>query len=303
MAAGDPRRLTSLLDANSVEARLVALTRVPDADLSDEALGVLLTDRAQHGCASRHVGAPADAESTLPPTTAASSGDLKGRRESVRHVLDGLAVVGDESDLQTCTAHLAHESARVRAAAVNAVLGRAGRGAVVELLVPVLLDTSARVSATAARALARLSVPASAAETAWRSAEPSTRRAAWWLSRASGGWHRVEADLRAAADLDEHLASLGRAGVTNWLIVSAATTWDRLPEEQMARIAELLRAATLDDNRRSMVEFHAGIKPPAPEAGPDKAVAEQGTTKQRWWLHAPYDGADLLACVVERVPQ
>ena len=283
MGAPDAHQLATLLEARSVEARLVALTRVPDADLSDAALGRLLTDRAprvreQARWRARRRGFEVV---SLYRRGLADAGAAPRVRAAC---LDGLAVVGDESDLRTCLAHLDHASVRVRAAAVNAVLGRARPEQVVQLLTPVLLDSSARVSAAAARALARLGVPASTAAVAWASARPASRRAAWRLSHEAGGWHRVEADLRAAADPDPHLASLGRAGIRNWLEVNAATTWDRLPEGQRARLAELLPSADLDDEQQRVLAFHAGIELPSSAEPPRSSDggAEPAAKRRRW---------------------
>lgn len=283
MAEAEPHRLVALLDANSVEARLVALTRVSDTDLSDDALGALLTDRAPRvreqarwRAHRRNLDIPAFyrdklTQPVIPPRVCSAC-------------LDGLALVGDESDLPACVAHLDHQSARVRAAAVNAVLGRARDEDVVELLIPVLLDPSPRVSATAARALARVGVPPSAAAAAWSSAQPASRRAAWRLSRASGGWHRVEADLRAATDADTHLASLGHAGISNWLAVGAATTWAHLPDEQRQRIEDLLPGADLGDNQQRVVAFHAGIKPLPAVTPPDDNTSAPPVARRPRWL-------------------
>jgi HEAT repeat protein len=115
MDVPDVHLLTALLDAKSVEARLVALTRVPDGALSDDTLGALLTDRAQRvreqarwrahqrgfdvaGFYRREL-----ADAGAPRVLAAC--------------LDGLVVVGNETDLPTCLEYLDHMSVRVRAAA------------------------------------------------------------------------------------------------------------------------------------------------------------------------------------------
>ncbi len=281
MHAGDQSHITQLLDANSVEARLVALTRMPDDQLTDEALRALLTDRAprvreQARWRARRrgldiIGHYRDqlATAPIPPRVRAAC-------------LDGVAVVGDDSDLPTCIEHLSHQNARVRATAVNAILGRATSEEVVSLLAPVLLDPSPRVSVTAARALARLGAPPTMANEAWASERPATRRAAWRLSRASGGWHRVEADLRVAGDPDPHLASLGHAGLSNWLAVSAATTWDHLSDEQQARIADLLDAAGINAEQSLIFAFHTGIKRRANDPDGTEAPALEVTARRRW---------------------
>ncbi|WP_203338141.1 hypothetical protein [Nocardioides limicola] len=281
MSIGAPSHIAQLLDANSVEGRLVALTRLPDDQLSDEALRALLTDRAPRvreqarWRAHRrgldiigHYRSQLVAPSIAPRVRAAC--------------LDGIAVLGDESDLRTCIDHLAHPNARIRAAAVNAILGRATDDDVVRLLGPVLLDVSPRVSAAAARSLARLGAPPSLANEAWASERPANRRAAWRLTRASGGWHRVEADLRAAGDPDTHLSSLGQAGISNWLAVSAATTWDRLSDEQHTRIADALEAADLNAEQVRIVAFHAGIKRRANAPEGTATSAPRAPARRRW---------------------
>lgn len=266
MHASNPAVLAALLDARSVEARLVALTRVPDACLGDDVLRSLLLDRAprvreQARWRARRRGW----EVARFYRHALADEDASPR--VVVACLDGLANTGDEQDLEAAMRRLQHSSGRVRGTAVAAVEARASQPDAVELLTPALVDSSARVSSAAARALRRLGVPPSAAEQAWAALLPSSRRAAWRLARTAGGWHRVEADLRAAADPDLHLAGLGRAGLRNWLDVSAATTWDQLPEDQRARLASWLDQAPLDPDQRRVLAFHAGIRLPTSERG------------------------------------
>lgn len=284
ISIGEPAHIAQLLDANSVEGRLVALTRLPEDQLSDEQLRNLLTDRAprvreQARWRARRRGVDIIghyrsqfADSAIPPRVHAAC-------------LEGIAVLGDESDLPTCTERLSHPNARIRAAAVNAILGRATSEEVVSLLAPVLLDRSPRVSSIAARALARLSAPPSLADEAWTSERAATRRAAWRLTRASGGWHRVEADLRAAGDPDTHVASLGQVGISNWLAVSAATTWDRLPDEQRRRLADLLDTADINPEQARIVAFHAGIKR-SPHRPDQPAASNSPAARRRRWLRA-----------------
>jgi hypothetical protein len=295
MAVPDPRMLTALLDVNNVEARLVALTRTSDDDLTDDALARLLTDRAPR------VREQARWRAHRRELDLASFYRLEiGNADAPRVLaacLDGLANVGNEMDLPTCTEHLSHSSARVRAAAVTAVLARADREEAIRILTPTLLDPSPKVSATAARGLARLNVPPATAEDAWASARPASRRAAWRLTRESGGWHRAEADLRACCDEDEHLSSLGHAGIRNWLDVGAATTWERLPEPQRERLAHLLPASGLDHDRQRIVAFHAGIKMP-PTSTPvraDPSPTQPPTPQQRrrWLRLLRGPGGDL----------
>ena len=286
MQAPDPGVLAALLDARSVEARLVALARVPETSLGDDALSSLLLDRAPRiREQARWRAHRRDWDVAGFYRRALADGDASPPRVVVA-CLDGLANTGDEQDLKAVAGRLQHPSGRVRAAAVVAVEARATQPDAFELLTPALIDPSARVSSAAARALARVGVPPSAAQPAWLSGLPSGRRAGWRLSRAAGGWHRVEADLRAAADPDPALSSLGRTGVKNWLDVSAATTWAPLPEDQRARIASWMDQVDLDRHQQRELAFHTGVNLPLDEwePRPEQDEAELASVKSGRWL-------------------
>jgi len=224
----DGQRLAALLAASSAEVRLEALAAVPDGDLEDDALGRLLTDRSprvrETACwraKRRGIDLAAFYRQRL-----ADPGLTPRRRAAA---MDGLATVGDRTDRSLFEAHLPHENARVRAAAVNGLLASAGAEPATALITPLLHDPSPRVSASAARALAKHGAPPSLAEPVWASSQAGSRRAAWRLTREAGDWHRVEADLRAAADRDPRLASLGRAGLRAWLTSGATNAYQPLP--------------------------------------------------------------------------
>lgn len=68
--------------------------------------------------------------------------------------------------------------------------------------------------------------------------------------------------MRAAGDDNQALAGLGRSGVSNWVQVGAATTWQRLSDDQRQRIHGLLDVSSLSDDQKRMVAFCAGIKFP-----------------------------------------
>lgn len=296
MSAGSYHRLEPLLTARFADARIAALARVPDPNLADDKLLALLSDPsprvrelAQWRARRRGLDAAVHYRHLL--------ADLE-RAPRVRAAsLEGLAIVGDKSDLPTSSALLKDESGRVRVAAVNAVLSHANPTDAVALLVPALLDVVPKVTSAAARALARLRVPSSAAEAAWSSAQSSSRRAAWQVSRANGGWDRVAADLRAAADSDADLAAHGRDGVITWLANGAASTWAQLPDHQRSMIEELLPMARLGAETDRILAFHASIalpaaiEPPHREALSPKGSAESdtaemrigGTNRRRWW--------------------
>lgn len=286
LAEGEgPGVLAGLLGARSVEARLVALSRIADGDLGDDALRSLLVDRAPRvreaaRLRARHRGWDVaelyrrGLQETRSPRVIAAC-------------LDGLALTGNEEDLELAVGALQHASTRVRAAAVVGVSARAMSSDAIELLAPMLLDPGARVSSTAARELARLGAPSATAEPAWGSGQPWSRRAGWRLSRAAGGWHRVEADLRAAADPDVELSAVGHFGINNWLEVGAARTWAPLSESQRTRIASLLVEADLSAPVRRLVAFHAGIHLPAEEDSSPPKTEESPTSSgdRRWgWL-------------------
>lgn len=282
--AHDPAPAVALLAARSVEVRLVALARVRETDLTDDAVAGLLLDHAPRvrDLARRRAG-----ERHL---------DLAGfyrrrlvEEDSSAHVvaacLEGLALAGTEADLDSLVGRLQHTSPRVRAASVAAVSARAPRGRALDLLAPMMLDPSSRVSASAARALARLGAPSSTAQTAWASGQVWSRRSAWRLARACGGWHRVEADLRAAGDLDPQLAAEGQAGLRTWLQVGAATTWQELAEAQRQRIVDLMPGADLSHAQRRVMAFHAGITLPDEQQSPastEPAPGSQGASRPRW---------------------
>lgn len=281
----DSRVLVRLLEAPSVEARQVALRQVPEGDLSDDALAARLVDRAprvreqaRHRARARRLDLAEFyrqrlAEEGLAPHLVAAC-------------MDGLALTGDETDLQAAVTHLRHPSARVRSAAIATVEARAPRNLAVDLLTPMLLDSSPRVCATAARELARLGAPPSTAEAAWASDQPSSRRVAWRVARAAGGWHRVEADLRAAVDPDPVASAAGHTGIRNWLAVGAATTWQPLPDSQRERLEALLSGSDFSRETRRLMAFHLGLEPPAEEqtTRPTQDLSATATTRARRWL-------------------
>lgn len=288
----DPAQLQALLVARSVEARLVALTRLPDAALSHDTLSTLLVDRAprvraqarwrarRRGLDVAHwyremIGVPA----------------LTGR--VLAAVLDGLVASGGVEDVDLFLGHLGHRLPRVRSAAIVGVTTHAPHDLAVRTLGGVLLDPSPRVSSAAARALIRVRAPLSVAEPAWASTQPWSRRAAWRVARESGSWDRLEADLRALNDDDAHQAAAGLHGVRDWLMTRAATTWAVPSDAQRDRIEALLARDAVGDTVRRSVGFHAGIKaapapePPASEPAPAPGAGTALSRILRWRPSAP----------------
>lgn len=290
--APSPARLASLLDARSVEARLTAVTRMPEELLDGATLERVLLDRSPRvreqarwrarrrgldvaEVCRRRLGDPA------PQVVAAA--------------LDGLAWTGDEVDVEAVGDLLHHPASSVRAAAVRTFAARAPPTLAVPTLAPLLDDPSGRVSAAAATVLARAGAAPSFSAEAWESSRPTARRAAWRVVRAAGGWARVAADLRAASDPDAHLAGLGRDGLRSWLLHGAASTWGRPDAEQARAMAEHLSASGLSPTDAELVAFHAGL-PFAPVAftsaaapgethpdGPSPGVASPRRERRGFW--------------------
>jgi hypothetical protein len=251
VATAEPAQLRELLVASTVEARLVALTRLSDEALTDEELLPLL-EQARWRARRRNIDVGSWYRSQL---------DQPGRpARTLAGCLEGLASVGGPGDLDTFAEHLHHRGARVRAAAVTGVSAHAPREVAIAALKPVLLDASSRVASIAARALARGFAPPETAAVAWASPQPWSRQAAWRMSRAAGNWDRVEADLRAVTDPDQQVASLGNAGIRTWLETTAATTWAKLSDAQQGRIRDLLTTGQVDPTTSRSVAFHARIK-------------------------------------------
>lgn len=283
LPVAEPQELRELLVAKTVEARIVALTRLPDELLADDETTRLLTDRAPR------VREQAQMRARRRGIDAARwyrelAGTITTPAHRVAAVLEGLATVGGPEDLEVFAAHLDYQSARVRAAAVSGVSAHASADLAVGMLGPVLLDPSPRVASAAARALVRLRAPQEVATKAWTAPGPWNRRAAWHVGHRAGAWDRVEADLRAASDPDPQLVSLGRTGVLNWLETSAATTWAPLSEEQRDRVQGLLDTASIDSATNRTVAFHAGIRSqaPAPTAPAPATPGPRPHGARRW---------------------
>lgn len=254
-----PQVLTALLTARSTDARLVALSRLPDQHLPPPTLLPLLADRSsrvRETARWRAKRAGLDAAEWYRRQLIAASG---GPRR-LAACLEGLAAVGLGADRELAGGHLFHSAPSVRAAAVTAFASLSEAAHVRRELGPLLVDTSPRVAITAARALGRAGATAADADAAWSSDQAWSRRAAWHLSRSGGSWDRVEADLRAACDVDPAFSGLGRSGVRNWLLGQAATTWAPLGDQQRQRLEGLLARAGLTVDQRRTVAFHARIE-------------------------------------------
>lgn len=278
---GTPADFADLLDARSALLRQGAVLRADDAVLPDGTLLHLAADRAprvreaaRHRARKRGLDVASWYRSEL-------RSDMPTNRTAA--VLDGLLVCGDASDLPAVQAALTDPRPRIRAVAVRGVAAWTSGAETITQAAPMLTDQSSRVSASAARVLARAGAPSAVATEAWVSDLPGSRRAAWYLTRSTGGWNAVESDLRLATDPDAELAGLGRTQVSNWLTTRAAITWQPLPESQRSRIATLLEAWDASIDLKRTLAFHAGIRPlPVEEVHRDLS-AEIIPIKRKWW--------------------
>ncbi len=274
---GEPADFAELLDARPAVIRQVAVIRATGVDLRDERLLELTLDRAPR---VREAARWRARKRML---------DLAGWfREQARSArglrrasaLDGLLEIGDVTDLHLFQTALLDQLPRVRAAAIPGVAALASSQASAAALAPLLLDPSARVASTAARVLGRAGLGSQAAQAAWVSDQPWSRRAAWRLTRSTGGWDRVEADLRAAGDPEPALAGLGNAGLENWIHAHAASTWQPLPQNQRDRIATLLQTWDGPISAKRTVAFHAGIRP---LPGNNSFSGQDDPPRRGWW--------------------
>lgn len=286
----DPAALRVLLTGRYADGRVAAVAALPDAELTNADLWAALLDRsprvrdaARWRARSRGLDVVGLYRQIL------AAGDT--RPALVAAALLGLVWVGSRDDLPAITRRLSDPHPRVRAAAVRVLIARTEPGEATDRVAGLLLDVSPSVTVAAARALAA-AAPATtqeAEDAAWSSVQPWSRRAAWHIGRARGGWDRVEADLRAAADPDPEVAALGRTSLDDWLRTAAATTWQPLPGSQADRLTSLLPAAALDHDTHRLVAFHAGLPGP-PELAPTQPAPEPNAVNRRlfgWFGRRP----------------
>ncbi|MFZ2502755.1 MAG: hypothetical protein WAW88_08815 [Nocardioides sp.] len=278
---GTPEDFADLLDARSALLRQAAVLRIDDAVLTDDKVLSMAADRAarvreaaRFRARKRGLGVAVWYRNEL-------RSELPANRMAA--ILDGLLATGNAEDLPTFQAALLDPRPRVRAVALRGIAARTTSAETIEQLKPMLTDPSSRVAASAARVLARAGASAAIADGAWASSLPGSRRAAWFITRSTGGWNAVEADLRLAADADVELAGLGRTQVSNWLTTRAATTWQPLAESQRSRIAGLLDAWDASIDLKRTLSFHAGIRPLPGQTSSEAPVGDVVQLKRKWW--------------------
>jgi len=146
---------------------------------------------------------------------------------------------------------------------VQAIGHRAAASDTMNLLAPLLMDSSGKVAATALRHVRSQAVPASVLASLDAAGTARSRRFALTIRQYSGTWNRVHADLAAINDPDLVLAEAARDDLLNWLQHGAATSYSKPDPAQAGQIAGLLAASKLSERQRREIAFVAGIRRPA----------------------------------------
>lgn len=249
-----------LLGSARAGVRAFAAGHVSDDQLSIDALRALLLDRsgAVRSVARwrwrRQCGDPA-------PVYRAAL-DAASQAGQIAAALQGLDEDRDASLPAAAVPFLAHRSPAVRRAAVQAIGHRAAASDMLNLLAPLLLDSSGKVAATALRHVRSQAVPASVLAGLDAAGTTRSRRFALTIRQYSGTWNRVHADLAALNDPDRVLAEAARDDLLNWLQHGAATSYSKPSPAQAGQIAGLLAASTLSERQRREIAFVAGLRMP-----------------------------------------
>jgi hypothetical protein len=189
-----------------------------------------------------------------------------GRAASPREIAAALQGLDDGHDTSLPAAalpFLTHPSPAVRRAAVQAAAHHADADGIIRYLVPLLLDSSAKVTATALRHLRGQALPASVPADLDAAGTERSRRTALSIRQHSGTWNRVHADLTAINGHDPGLAEAGRTDLLAWLQHGAATSYDKPSPAQAAQIAALLTTGNLSRRQQREIAFAAGIQDPS----------------------------------------
>jgi len=127
-------------------------------------------------------------------------------------------------------------------------------------LVPMLLDSSGKVAATALRHVRSQAVPPNVLAGLDAAGTARSRRFALSIRQHSGTWNRIHADLAAMNGHDPVLAEVARGDLLAWLQHGAATSYGQPSPAQAEHIAALLAASTLGERQRREIAFVAGIR-------------------------------------------
>jgi hypothetical protein len=182
------------------------------------------------------------------------------RPRQIAAALQGLDDDRDNSLPAAAVPFLGHPNPAVRRAAAQAIGRRADADDIQRHLVPLLLDSSGKVSATALRHVRGHALPASVLAALDAAGTARSRRVALSLRQYSGTWNRVHADLAAINGHDADLAEAARTDLLAWLRCGAATSYSKPSPAQATEIAGLLATGKLSQRQRREVAFVAGIR-------------------------------------------
>lgn len=191
-----------------------------------------------------------------------------GAAREVTAALRGLDEDHDGSLPAAAVLFLNHPSPAVRCAAAQAVGRHGSVGDILEHLVPLLLDRSAKVAATALRHVRGHAMPSSVLASLDAGGTVRSRRIALSIRQHLGTWDRVHADLAAINGPDPDLSRAARTDLLAWLQHGAATSYGRPAPSRAAEIAGLLGTRKLSDRQRREIAFVAGVRLPATEPQP-----------------------------------
>jgi HEAT repeats len=176
--------------------------------------------------------------------------------------LQGLEDCHDDSLPALAVPFLTHPSPRVRRAAAQAIGRHGTTDDVREHIIPLLLDSSGKVTAVALRHVRGHALPASILAGLEAGGTPRSRRIALSIRQHSSTWDRIHADLVAINGPDRDLAEAARTDLLAWLQHGAATSYGTPSASQAAQIATLLATRKLSDQQRREIAFVAGIRKP-----------------------------------------
>lgn len=185
------------------------------------------------------------------------------RSEHVPVAIVELAVIGSSADHEHVLGALQADDVATRRAAASAVKWVAG-DRLRELLTPMLWDPSAGVTRTAVRRLLGKARALDGTMLLELAAAPRShnRRAAYRLMRRRSAPERLEANLIALADDEEHVRRDAVADLRSWLHRGAASA-PRANLQTRRHLSERLASVEGELRRDDIasIRFHAGLRP------------------------------------------
>jgi hypothetical protein len=272
-----PEAGPQLLGSARSAVRAFAAGHLADDHLTTRVLHRLLLDRSAAVRAVARWQCKRRGEDPGPVYRAALEAATRPRQAAA--ALAGLDDEHDDTLPAAAVPFLAHPSPAVRRAAAQAVGHHASADDIQWYLVPLLLDSSAKVVTAALRHLRGYALPDSVLASLDTASTIRSRRTALSIRQQSGTWNRVHADLAVMHGHDADLAEAARTDLLDWLKHGAATSYGKPSTTQAEEIATLLTTPTLSPRQRREIAFAAGIRMPA--AGWQEGAGP--TTGNRSW--------------------